>query len=86
MSNTTERPVIEWLRTIADPIVRESAIAQCISTGTAISLEQALYRAFAWGGTHEGYGYWLDIKTKVVLGQLETLPTTNWMDEVHTMD
>ena len=40
MSNTTERPVIEWLRTIADPIVRESAIRQCISTGTAISLEQ----------------------------------------------
>lgn len=88
MSNT-ERPVIEWLRTIADPIVRESAVRQCVDHKTLVrSLVDALYMFNSWNDTKEGHKHWEKIKNLAVNGQLATIApaATNWMDEVHTMD
>lgn len=89
MSNT-ERPVIEWLRTIADPIVRESAIRQCIRPNQiTTSLAMAISRAFVWDRSNEGRQYWVDFRDKAILFELEDTispSATDWMQEVHQMD
>lgn len=90
----TERPVIEWLRTIADPIVRESAIRQCTEPNAFVdSLEMAISVGMTWSATKEGRLYWVGIWKSACCDKLATIeiPTidpaeTNWMDEVHTMD
>ena len=94
MSNT-KRPVIEWLRTIADPIVRESAIAQCVQHNEiVINLPRAIENFAVWHETKEGHNHWMKIFDMAMDGKLITInqlatispAETNWMDEVHTMD
>lgn len=81
MSNT-ERPVIEWLRTIADPIVRESAISKCANPNLIVErLAKAIYLFSIWDETREGYKHWNDMWFKASRGELATIATssTNWM-------
>lgn len=95
MSNTTKRPVIEWLRTIADPIVRESAIRQCTNPDKIVSRLVSAIEDFVdlWSNTKEGRSYWGKIWISARDGNLPTIeiPTifpaeTEWMQEVHQMD
>lgn len=88
MSNT-ERPVIDWLRTIADPVVRESAIEQCKYPDViAHSLGNALCKFCDWDNTNEGADYWDFISNIAAHGRLATIEpaATEWMQEVHQMD
>jgi len=99
MSNT-ERPVIEWLNTIADPIVRESAIRQCTNPYVIVSRLAGAIENFVdlWANTKEGRSYWGKIWISARDGELPTVEipiidpatiapaATDWMDEVHTMD
>lgn len=90
MSNT-ERPVIDWLRTIADPVVRESAIKQCTSASDlADSLGDAIDIGLDWSETEESFLYWREIRNRAENEELATIdPTTehtDWMQEVHQMD
>lgn len=94
MSNTTKRPVIEWLQTIADQIVRESAIRQCTNPDMIVpDLPTALERFIRWTDTKEGDWYWHDVCVTAKYGELATIEpntispsATDWMQEVHQMD
>lgn len=89
MSNTTKRPVIEWLCTIADPIVRESAIRQCIDPNFLVgSLSTAILDFAVWERTKEGHEYWRAVRESTFYDANCTIESaaTDWMDEVHQMD
>lgn len=89
MSNTG-RPVIEWLKTIADPIVRESAIEQCQHQNIIVTSLNSAINHFvdSWANTIEGKGYWGRIWLDAFNNQLATIAPsqTDWMQEVHQMD
>ena len=57
-----KKTVREWLSLIADPIIREKAIANFEARprfdGDCKSINAAISLAFCWGDTAEGYDYW----------------------------
>ena len=57
-----KKTVREWLSLIADPIIREKAIANFEARprfdGDCKSINAAILMAFWWGDAAEGYYYW----------------------------
>jgi len=65
-----ERPILDWLNEIEDPIVREQAVAHydvCLSkTGNAISQSQAINDGIEWICTRQGFEYWQHIYDQLI--------------------
>ena len=60
-----KKTVREWLSLIADPIIRERAIANFEARPRfedgCKNVNAAILMAFWWGDAAEGYDYWADI-------------------------
>jgi len=57
-----EKKIIEWLNLIEDSEIRTNAIENCIRGDNVVgNIKEALWLAFAWKSTPQGYGYWADI-------------------------
>lgn len=60
-----KRTIREWLKTIEDKDKRARALnntwdVSFTKTEKAEDLKEAIRKAFAWGGTSEGFNYWSD--------------------------
>lgn len=76
------KTIEEWLNTIADDLIRERALLNFKNSGNngkRKTLSTALNGAFTWDNVPEGSKYWLDIKHRADIGELETkdLPVVN---------
>lgn len=85
---TQEKPIKEWLETIADPTIREAAISQINEDwknwpedGMVYRLSHALSGFNNWRETEEGDLYWSEIYTKALKGQLK-LKTTKKLEKM----
>jgi len=57
----------KWFESIEDPEVKRKALKNTRKDELdkkEPSLSDALYGAFMWGNSPEGFGYWKDIETK----------------------
>lgn len=61
------KPIIEWLKEIADPTVRERAIAVCRYPNMIVdTLLRAVSEMCDWVYTPQGYLYWNDVFKVIV--------------------